>query len=57
MSTEVEPKDPSKKHFYISIIKSVFRIYGCIAMLLWQSTCQFAIMFLIAEILGIVEEL
>ena len=28
-----EPKDPSKKHFYISLVKSAIRIAGCVVAL------------------------
>jgi hypothetical protein len=53
----IEPKDPSKTHFYVSLIKSGIRMYGCIALLSCQSVNQFALAFLIAEVLGVVEEL
>jgi len=53
---EVAVKDPGKRHFYISIVKSVVRllaggalIYGMFAL------CGALIIF--AEILGIAEEL
>ena len=39
-----EPVDPSKKHFYISIVKSLVRIVA-------------GALFIVAEVLGIVEEL
>lgn len=60
---EVQPKDPSPGHFYVSLIKSSLRIIagGCII------TAGYAIneswivaggaLLLGAEILGIVEEL
>lgn len=53
---EVQPKDPSKKHFYVSLVKSIIRIGagGCLI----QGNLLFAGGLLIfAEILGIVEEL
>lgn len=53
---EVQPKDPSKGHFYVSLVKSILRIGagGCLI----QGNLFFAGMLLIlAEILGIVEEL
>jgi hypothetical protein len=53
---EVQPKDTSKGHFYVSLAKSVIRIGagGCLI----QGNLLFAGGFLIfAEILGIVEEL
>lgn len=52
----VEPKDVSKKHFYISLVKSGLRIIGCL-LLLKPYILGFGIMFLIAELLGIAEEL
>jgi hypothetical protein len=52
-----EPVDVSKKHFYISMLKSAFRIGGCLALLGWQSIVWFGIGFLVAEVLGILEEL
>lgn len=53
----IEPKDVSKKHFYISMLKSVVRIAGCVAVLTGASIIWLAIALLLAEVLGIVEEL
>ncbi len=63
----MEPVDVSKKHFYVSLIKSVVRLFGCYA--LFQSGLALAeggnigqlLMFTagcfaFAEVLGIVEE-
>jgi hypothetical protein len=52
-----EPVDPSKKHFYISLAKSGLRIGGCVALLGWRDIGVFALAFLVAEVLGIAEEL
>ena len=52
-----EPIDPSKKHFYISLVKSVVRIAGCVVALATGAWGWLALGFLIGEILGIVEEL
>ena len=52
-----EPKDPSKKHFYISLVKSALRILGCVAVLLGGGIIYLEGAFLLAEILGIAEEL
>tara|TARA_B100001057_G_C22832797_1_gene944040 strand:- start:934 stop:1155 length:222 start_codon:yes stop_codon:yes gene_type:complete len=71
-----EPVDVSKKHFYVSLVKSIWRLAagGCLAWagyVLWIANnytdifiadCGFFLMlsgvgFVIAEILGIVEEL
>jgi hypothetical protein len=52
----IQPKDVSKGHFYVSIIKSIVRIGagGCLV----QGNLFFAGALLIfAEILGIVEEI
>ena len=52
----MEPVDPSKKHFYISLAKSAVRIIGCIFLI--QGNVVLAGFFLLgAEGLGIVEEL
>jgi|TARA_E500000081_G_C5877539_1_gene237663 hypothetical protein len=52
-----EPVDVSKKHFYISMVKSVVRIAGCAAVLLGGGIIWLAGGLLIAELLGIAEEL
>lgn len=52
-----EPVDVSKKHFYISLVKSAVRIAGCIAVLMGSGIFWLALAFLAAEVLGIVEEL
>jgi len=54
---EVQPKDTSKGHFYVSLVKSATRIAAGIS-LVWPQSIVLAGVFLIAaEILGIVEEL
>ena len=53
---EIQPKDPSKKHFYVSLVKSVIRIGagGCLVI----GNLFFAGFLLIfAKIFGIVEEI
>jgi len=51
-----EPVDPSKKHFYISLIKSGVRI--CAGIALCTGSFLLAGLLLIgAELLGILEEL
>lgn len=52
-----EPKDPSKKHFYISLVKSALRILGCVVVLFGGGLVYLASALLLAEILGIAEEL
>ena len=53
----MEPVDVSKKHFYISLVKSGLRIAGCVAVLLGASIMWLPGTFLVAELLGIMEEL
>ena len=54
---EIQPKDPSKGHFYVSLVKSATRIAAGIA-LVWPQNLVLAGAFLIAaEVLGIVEEI
>ena len=52
---EVQPKDTSKGHFYVSLVKSIIRIGagGCLIQgnLLMAGYC-----LIMAEVLGIVEE-
>ena len=53
---EVQPKDISKGHFYVSLVKSGVRIVagGC---LITGNLLIAGICFIMAEVLGIVEEL
>ena len=54
---EIQPKDTSKGHFYVSLAKSAIRIAAGIA-LIWPENIIVAGAFLIvAEMLGILEEL
>lgn len=53
---DIQPKDTSKGHFYVSIVKSGLRIGAGIALLRGQLVTAGAL-FIVAEILGIVEEL
>ena len=53
---EIQPKDTSKGHFYMSLAKSALRI--CAGVALMKSEFYVAGgLFVAAEILGIVEEL
>lgn len=53
---EVQPKDTSRGHFYVSLAKSAVRIAAGIS-LVWPQNIILAGAFLIlAEVLGIVEE-
>lgn len=53
---EIQPKDTSRGHFYVSLVKSIIRI-GAGCFLITGSLLLAGICFIIAEILGIVEEL
>lgn len=52
----IQPKDTSKGHFYVSLIKSVLRIGAGIALAM-SSFTEAGVLFIIAEILGIIEEI
>lgn len=52
----VQPKDPSKRHFYVSLIKSGIRIAAG-ASLIMVGFPEAGTFFIVAEVLGIVEEL
>jgi len=54
---KIANKDPGKFHFYISLVKSVVRITGCVVALATASWGWLALGFLVGEVLGIVEEL
>lgn len=57
MTINIQPKDTSKGHFYISMVKSAVRIAAGIA-LIWPQNVILAGVFLIAaEGLGVLEEL
>jgi hypothetical protein len=53
---EIQPKDTSRGHFYVSIVKSFIRIFAGMA-LINGSFVIAGVSFIIAELLGIVEEL
>ena len=53
---EIQPKDTSRGHFYVSMVKSFIRIFAGIA-LIDGSVIIAGVSFIIAELLGIVEEL
>ena len=53
---KLEPKDPSKKHFYISLVKSAVRI-GAGGFLITGNFLMAGILLIGAEVLGIAEEL
>jgi len=53
---EVQPKDTSKGHFYVSLVKSVLRI-GAGASLIMLGIVEAGWLLIVAEALGILEEL
>lgn len=54
---EIQPKDPSRGHFYVSLVKSAIRIAAGISLIWPQSLILAGIFLILAEILGVVEEL
>ena len=60
---EIQPKDPSRGHFYVSLVKSVLRIIaGACIITAGYATQQYwlvsgGLLLVGAEILGVVEEL
>ena len=53
---DIQPKDTSKGHFYVSLAKSVLRITAGGA-LISGFIVHAGVLFIVAEVLGIVEEL
>ena len=53
---DIQPKDTSKGHFYVSLVKSVLRITAGGA-LISGFIVHAGILLIVAEVLGIVEEL
>lgn len=53
---EIQPRDTSKGHFYVSLVKSVLRI-GASASLIYFGLIEAGILLIVAEVLGIVEEI
>jgi hypothetical protein len=49
-------KDPGKGHFYVSLVKSIFRIGAGIA-LVFGNVITAGVLLITAEVLGIIEEL
>lgn len=47
----------SKGHLYVSIAKSILRILGCVLSIVKARLDFICILFLLAEILGILEEI
>lgn len=53
---DIQPKDTSKGHFYVSIVKSALRVVAGIAFIQGMVVAGGALL-IAAEVLGIVEEL
>ena len=53
---EIQPKDTSKGHFYVSLVKSFLRIAAGVSLILFGFTEPGALL-IAAEVLGVVEEL
>lgn len=53
----IQPRDTSKGHFYVSLVKSATRIAAGIALIWPQSLILAGAFFIAAEVLGIVEEM
>jgi len=47
----------SKWHLYLSYLKSIIRISGCSLSLIYNEWSILAISFVIAEVLGVLEEI
>jgi hypothetical protein len=52
----IQPKDTSKGHFYVSLVKSALRVAAGIALIMGAFVVTGGLL-IAAEILGIVEEL
>jgi hypothetical protein len=53
---EIQPQDPSRRHFYASMIKSIVRLGACAALYTGDYATA-AIMLFTAEMIGIAKEL
>ena len=53
---DIQPKDTSRGHFYVSLVKSVLRI-GAGTSLIMVGFPEAGMLLIVAEVLGIVEEL
>jgi len=56
MEIEVQPRDTSRGHFYVSLVKSIIRI-GAGGCLIQGNLLMAGFCLIMAEILGIVEEI
>jgi hypothetical protein len=56
MEIEVQPRDTSRGHFYVSLVKSILRIGAGSAIIMGQLEVG-GFLLILAEFLGILEEL
>ena len=56
MSIEIQPKDTSRNHFYVSLVKSLIRIVAGGAFMLGH-VAEAGALLILAEVLGIAEEI
>ena len=56
MNLDIQPKDTSRGHFYVSLAKSLLRIIAGTSLIL-SGFPEAGTFFILAEVLGIVEEL
>jgi hypothetical protein len=56
MEIEIQPKDPSEGHFYVSLAKSVLRIVAG-GFLMTGNFFVAGVLLIAAELLGILEEM
>ena len=53
---EIQPRDPSDRHFFVSLTKSAIRIIAGVS-LIYGAFVICGALLIVAEVLGIVEEL
>jgi hypothetical protein len=56
MNIDIQPKDTSRGHFYVSLIKSVLRMFAG-GFLAYGFLVHAGGLLILAEILGIIEEM
>ena len=56
MTIEIQPKDTSRNHFYVSLAKSLIRIVAGGALLIGH-VAEAGALLILAEVLGIAEEM
>jgi hypothetical protein len=56
VSIEIQPKDTSRNHFYVSLAKSLIRIVAGGAFMLGH-VAEAGALLILAEVLGIAEEI